>query len=309
MKQDPERLWTRRQFALATFFSALALALKGDTPDQVSNLPLPTLNPDADNYLVISDVHLGKKDRKKLAVTQAEVTLANLLNQLSRLSVAAFLGLGDMVEETHSPEKNAKYLQQYINIINLLTTEKINLLGNHDLQALKRAKISQMFSDNNLNPQFKGVRTDKHGQVVYLDLEMTNEGAKVPEDTLAWLPQVVFKDTPTVMMSHYPVHLINILGNFHFDQTPEKSVLANSADLLKIIAGLPVRAIISGHVHQFHVDSRREPIQVTLPSFSESVAQGSQMYNPGVYSTLEVTPDDIMIKSYSNGYVINSAVI
>lgn len=148
---------------------------------------------------------------------------------------------------------------------------------------------------------FYGVERFKNFQIVWLDMTAKeNSPGTLPEERVGWLKnKVIFKDTPTVIFSHYSFLPQDTEGNYYFDQDSSLTALTNGVNVWESLKGLPIFAVISAHMHQTTYSRVDNTHMITVPAFVENMLSSDANENPGVYSILEINYlKKFVLKSY-----------
>lgn len=280
----------RRTFLKASFL-ATCLFIASCTP-----------NPSDENYikfLLIADTHIGKTDSsKRQANAEAASVMQSLFSILKYSNFDQVIQLGDMIVDTATEEESLENLRAAIAPFLLLPIPGTHLLGNHDIWNVTRHNLDKTFRQSGLNNQFYGVKTFRDFQIVHLDLAADNKGenAYMPEERIDWLREIIYPDTPTIIFSHEGLIMQDITRNDYFRNDPARSILANGQDVWHAIQHLPIRAIISAHLHQTAYSMVNQTHMISIPSFSERIPP--DQHNPAVYSVLEISAHHLRLKSF-----------
>ena len=270
--------------------------------------PLPVPDPDSCRFLLISDIHIGDvNDGNRQNNTQSLVTLTSVVSHLKDYPLNRVIQMGDLVTQQKSENQNITNYKKGLQILQQFPVPVTNLLGNHDVWGISPQSFAEISQDFNLDPFF-GVEEYDNFQIVWLDVK-ASEGypGNLPEERIDWLRnKVIYKDTPTIIFSHYPVLQQDVDGNYYFNGERQKSAFTNGSKVMECIKGLPVFAIISGHMHWVAYSQTGKISMVTVPSFVENILSSNPKEIPGVYSILEVNyPKKFVLKSYFGSICIS----
>jgi hypothetical protein len=303
---SPENKLTRRKFitqaaeaaALGTLASLLPQNLLHDEkPESVS----PTYSGKPQKFLLMGDIHLGNSDGGiRQTNTQVEPVLRSVVNNLKNNPYDFFVHLGDAIKEQESEQANIANYSTCIEILQQFPFPSLHLPANHDLWGITDPHLRSIFRKFGLN-EFYGVREFTDYQIVWLDL-VAPRGVHgwLPEERIDWLKKTIYPDTPTFIFSHYGILPQDPRGNIYFENSPQSTALANGATVWRALENLPIKAVISAHMHwgaHFRVNQTH---MLTIPAFIENIASPRQSDPPpGIYSTLSITnPDKFTLQSY-----------
>lgn len=309
---------TRRRFntLVASFVGTafLGIAPKGrPSLDEWRNYAPPT-GPDRNNCLVYTDTHLGffGDDKPRLATSSTEAAMEESVHHLKDLPFDVVAHMGDMIEDSASRELNREKFQKMLAFLQLFPQLIAPMLGNHDRWGLTENDIQTVTAQRDFAQSFSGVipLNNSDTQLVYLDTHAKKgRNGFVPDETLAMVEQNVYADTPTILMGHYsPVPFESTAGHPYPRVNP---AFTNWQDLMELLRGKPIRAIFHGHTHLLHQTTyayldrtNQRPISVIgLPAFSENLVSTQAQYNPGVYTMLELTKQQIDVKVAHRGTI------
>ncbi|HKC04673.1 MAG TPA: metallophosphoesterase [Patescibacteria group bacterium] len=263
--------------------------------------PLPTPDPDSNNFLVIADVHGGNFDSgARQNNTQSFNTLSSVLKHLKDYPFDRMVQMGDLIRQQRNENQNIENYEKGIEVIGKVPYPVTHLLGNHDVWGISNENAVKISERHNLG-SFYGVEKYKNFQIVWLDITapLGATGA-LPEERVDWLRnEVIFKDTPTIIFSHYAFLPQDTDGNYYFEGDSGLTALTNGQKTWESLKGLPIHAVVSAHMHWGAYSKVGETHMITVPAFVENMISSNSGENPGVYSILEVDfPKKFVLKSY-----------
>lgn len=285
---------TRRVFLKQCLLTTASLMLAGCLPKQ---------RPEGDinaykNFLLIADTHIGKTD---ISVRQANAEAAPMLrfvfNQLKHSHFDQVFQLGDMIVDAASEKESIQNLKAALLPFQMLSIPGIHLLGNHDVWNISPANLSKTYQELGLSNQFYGVKEFSDFQIVYLDLTAgRGENGLLPEERIDWLREVIYPDTPTFIFSHEGLTPQNLSDNYYFKYSHATSLLSNGQEVWGMVKDLPIRAVISAHLHQASYTMVDQTHMITIPSFTEKRTPNG--HNPGVYSIFKIDGPHFTLSSF-----------
>ncbi len=304
---------TQRSYALSRrdafrLASATGLgALAGSLIDQkVSQSIDPWEKPLAENetqgkrFLLIADVHAGDfNNGDRQACGESIHTLQSVVDHLQGFHFDEIIQLGDLIQDQGTQDMNILRYETCVSILDQLGIPSIHLLGNHDLWGISKEDITTLFRRNTLN-EFHGVKAFNDIQIVWLGLDAEkNVHGSLPEEQIEWLRHTIYKDTPTFIFSHYSLLQHDVTDSYYFRGDKRMTALANGETVWNALAGLPIKAVVSAHLHMgahVLVDSTH---MITIPAFVENIVSTDPRQNPGVYSILDITsPNEFSVRSF-----------
>lgn len=229
--------------------------------------------------LFISDIHYGQnanypKHGGESYTNSFGAGFDNFLPQVKDLSAAHDLvvNLGDIIQEVDVDEDVVKFTK----IENLLSgdTSLIHVAGNHDLNLLSRAKLSELFHKPKLYYSFD--EGGFHHVVLDGTRDSRDELHRIDSDQIRWLKNDLLSNSlPTLVYCHYPADNQDMSKNYYFRERPEKAFIKNKEELHSIFeeSGNAV-AYFNGHLHFFNQMNIKGIEYVTAPSFSENNGEG-----------------------------------
>lgn len=262
--------------------------------------PLPTPDANAHKFLLISDIHAGNiDDGARQNNTKSLSTLKNVVKHLKDYPFDRLIQMGDVIRQQKNKNQNVANYEKVLNILKQFPFPTSHLLGNHDTWGITSDSLNNLSQKHNLNG-FYGVQEYKNFQIVWLDMNAP-EGflGELPEERIEWLKnRVIFKDTPTIIFSHYAFLPQDVEGNNYFGKDPNLTSLTNGQKVWEGLKKFPIHAIVSAHMHQVIYSQIGKTHMITVPAFVENMLSSDSGENPGVYSILEVNyPKKFVLKS------------
>ena len=306
---------TRREFnktvALFGVGALINLVFGRALPQPTSGLEIE-LPPDGDSakrLLLLADVHIGNTNRSLLRQinTHAASQLQSTVNQMKDKYFDWVIQLGDLISEAGNENTNIKNYKKGLEIINHMHSPVINIPGNHDIWGIGTARLSQTLQELGYNMPLYGVKEiSPNCQIVWLDLAAKKrEIGVLPDERIDWLREVIHPDTPTIIFSHYGFLPPDTEGNYYYEKDREAATFSNGPQAWRYLRDLPIRAVVSAHLHEETFSIVGHTNMLTIPSFTENIASHIPAI-PGVYSILEVTDSRLNLKSYCGKYCFSS---
>lgn len=263
--------------------------------------PLPPPDPEANKFLLLADIHGGDFDNgPRQNNSQSFNTLRSVVKHLKNYPFDRAFQMGDLIRRESIESRNIAHFEEGLQILNDLPFPVSQMVGNHDWWAMSEENISKISKKYNLD-NFYGVQKYKDFQVVWLDMTAEkNKPGTLPPERIDWLKNnIIFKDTPTIIFSHYSLLPEDTDGNFYFEGNKNLTTLKNGASVWESLKGPPIHAVISGHMHWTNYHQVGGTHFVTVPSFVENMLSSDSNEVPGAYSILEVNfPKKFVLKSY-----------
>jgi len=315
MPKEIEQNFSRRDFLklLPSTFVGMAggIVLAQNNPLDNINIwerPLPAPDPNSTKFLIIADAHVGSNDDGERQNNSKSLnTLKGVLSKLQNYPFDALIQMGDLIRQQSSERQNVDNYQKSLDVFDKISIPKIHILGNHDVWGISPENLAILNNKYNLDPFF-GVKEFKDFQVVWLDMAAkSGHPGTLPEERVDWLKNnVIYKDTPTFIFSHYSLLPQDVEGNYYFNGNSNLTALTNGLKVWESLKGLPVNAIISGHMHWIGYSQVNNTHMLTVPSFVENMMSSDQSENPGIYSILEINyPKQVVLKSYYGSICIS----
>lgn len=270
--------------------------------------PLPKADPDAYKFLIIADIHAGNFDNGvRQNNTESLNTLKDVLKHLEDYPFDRVIQMGDLIRQLEGEGQNITNYEKGLHILEQFPCPVTHLLGNHDIWGISPESFLEIYKERNLNPFF-GVEKYNNFQIVWLDMSASpSKPGTLPEERIDWLKnKIIFKDTPTIIFSHYALLPQDADGNYYFGGSPGLTAFTNGPRVWESLRGLPVHAIVSAHMHWGAYSRVDKTHMITVPAFVENMVSSNSDENPGVYSILEVNyPEKFVLKSYFGSICIS----
>jgi len=225
--------------------------------------------PETLQLALVTDIHNGRR-----SLTKKGPEAVGLLEQFAEFvedeSPDLVVELGDRITDT-DPDADRAALEGVAAVFARLTTRRVHVMGNHDLENLSLAD-----NEDCLGQSFASHSMDANGwHLVFwqADVHMTMDHAPtLTDDDLAWLESdLATTDLPAVVFSHVPLDGASMTGNYYFEANPQFGGYGNVDHAQKVISDAGVVALcVAGHVHWNNI-SRIDGIPyVSLQSLTES---------------------------------------
>lgn len=256
--------------------------------------------------LIIGDVHFGQNSTStthpgvwRQSNTQSLDAIEKLLELTNKQDFDQFIWMGDYIRDEGNPNNDAQNLSTILNKIHKCKFDSIYLIGNHEQRALTEEKISEIFSQNQIQLKFWGKRMVDNWQILWID-SIFEDHRVVSDQRLAWLEQQLKSHPQSLIFSHYSLLPINSAGSFYFENFPEAMYYANTQIIIDLISKYSVPIAINAHNHIVSCQKENNTWFITAPAFSEKIASDHESdFHPGVYSILEITDNQFVFSSYS----------
>lgn len=257
-------------------------------------------------FLIIGDIHFGKDSLStthpgvlRQSNTKALDAIVKLLDFTKEQNFDQVIWMGDYIRDESNPKSDAQNLSTILKEINKCKFDSIYLIGNHEQRALTEEKISEIFSQNQIQPEFWGKKIVDNWQIIWFD-SLFEDQRTVPDLRLKWLEKQLNSQPKTLLFSHYSLPPINSAGSFYFEKFPEAMYYANTKKIIDLISKYSVPIAINAHNHIVSCQQENNTWFITAPAFSEKIASDHESdFHPGVYSILEITDNQFVFSSYS----------
>jgi hypothetical protein len=262
--------------------------------------------------LILNDLHIGTTRESSVhpgvirqANTQAAETLQQVVTKLKSENFDLVVQMGDILRDELVEAEDIASITTGLQLVSQLPFPTIHLLGNHELIALPREKLTTVFKTVTGAAEFYGYKEYPAIQIIWLDLELTEKNlGKIPEGRAAWIRSQVKPNKPILIFTHYGFFSQNPTGHFYSknDLTGLGLALTNGQACWNDLQDLPILAIINAHVHWAGYQKMNQTHLITVPAFSENIASNNPENNPGIYSILETDGVKLTLKSYSGEF-------
>lgn len=261
-------------------------------------------------FLILNDMHFGTsrvstthENIVRQANTQAKETFEEQLPHFQSLPADTILQLGDTLRDTFDKATDTQNILDAISVVSKINKPAIHVLGNHELLALPRENISEIYKSVDVKPQFMGYQELEDIRIIWLDLELDEHKlAYFTQEHLDIISQIETSEKPLVAFSHYSLTPINPAGSFYFENSPEGMYYKNYEQALKLLKEKNLKLSVNAHVHLFTHQVVGNTHFISSPAFSENIAAHDQNNNPGVYSILEIDGSEFAFTSYSGKF-------
>lgn len=236
---------------------------------------------------LISDVHMRNGERDAIR--------AELERVVERFETGfdphhAFV-LGDLVQDGETAAEDARNVEAVRDVLDPASFPTTYLLGNHDVENLSRTDLSRVLDVE----RFWG-HTDVDGQdVVHLDSStprLSGPRGELGDRQLEFLRNTLPTLDDALVLVHHPVGYLDLTGNHWFEEFPERALLGDRKELLRIAERTgAVRATFSGHVHETRFTRFWDVDHVVVNAFSKELPD---VPLTGTYAEV-VVDDDVLV--------------
>ncbi|MDG2111737.1 MAG: metallophosphoesterase [Actinomycetota bacterium] len=225
--------------------------------------------PEPFQIALVTDIHNGRRSLTKRG-PEAVRLLGRFAEFVEVESPDLVVELGDRVTDT-DPEADRASLEAVARVFDGVTTPRVHVMGNHDLENLSLAEnedyLGQSLTSHSMD--VKGWHLVFWQADVHMGLD---HEPRLTGDDLAWLASdLAGTDLPAVVFSHVPLDGASMTGNYYFQANPQFGGYGNVDQAQRVISDAGVVALcVAGHVHWNNI-SRIDGIPyVSLQSLTES---------------------------------------
>ena len=215
--------------------------------------------------IVFSDIHYLDERPKKLnaklkrKLTQyAEEIVMKLIDEIHDTKPDLSICLGDLIEDTYNHDKDIANYTYIWNILKKIPVPFYSALGNHDLRTMySRKEIEEIMQYENATFSFN--MNGYHFIILTTDIKRDvgkqdggiYKAQHMSEEEISWLKEDLLKNTlPCIIFTHFGLAEDRQIGNYWFQEYPEKALMANRKEVKNIIHNDEnVIAIFNGHQH------------------------------------------------------------
>jgi 3',5'-cyclic AMP phosphodiesterase CpdA len=194
---------------------------------------------------IVTDVHMREGEREPI-----ERELRAVVDRLERFGPHHTFVLGDLIEDGPTAAVDREHVTAVTGAFEDAPFPTTYLLGNHDVENLSRADLSEILDGQ---PRFGHVEVDGR-DVVYLDSSaprLAGARGELGEEQLDYLRETLPGLEDAILLVHHPVGHYDIRENDWFGEFPERAFLGDRKELLELLAEVgTVRATLSGHIHE-----------------------------------------------------------
>ncbi len=265
--------------------------------------------------LILNDIHSGTSRESSThpgEVRQANnEALAKLEEYIPKFNAEKYdlaINLGDAIRDENDRIKDIELLNASLQIFANISTDKVYIPGNHEYKTLNEGEILKCMENVGIHNDLRGNIILGSHNIVWIDsLIGQKDLASVSQDTLDWLDQKIEVNSNVVLFSHYSLVPIDGRDNFYFNDDYNYMSYTNYRTVLKILERCRQAITINAHTHMATSKQIGSINSISCLAFSENItAMQHKDANPGIYSTLEITQDQMIFRSYSGKYAILS---
>lgn len=176
---------------------------------------------------LLSDVHM--RDEHAAAVG---AELDAVIDELEAAAPARAFVLGDLIEDGASPERDAANVRAVRDRLSAGEFPVTYLLGNHDVENLDRATLSDLLGQGSFR------RVERVDGTPFVCLDSTRDGGcgargALGAEQVAWLRETLPGLADPIVLTHHPVGDFDLSGNDWFRRFPERAFLGDRKELLE----------------------------------------------------------------------------
>jgi 3',5'-cyclic AMP phosphodiesterase CpdA len=237
---------------------------------------------------IITDIHAGS-DNDYIKGTLSFDLLEKTLFDLQQYSPDLLVDLGDRSNDDHVYEL-ITYLEKLGAMFARFPAPRQHLLGNHDFlhPAMQQKYLGSL--PGNASLELGG------WHLVFLNAFDGSVNGSLTQSDLNWLQMTLAKDLPSILFTHQPLDGQPGTINELFKDFPQWVHTENHQKARDIMeASGNVQLVISGHVHQTHLETVSGIHYLTLDSLVPSARDN---HCGGCYALLELNQSDIQIQIF-----------
>lgn len=213
--------------------------------------------------------------------------------------------LGDLIQDDETKADDERNLEEVRDVLEDATFPTTYLLGNHDVENLSRADISDVLGVD----RFWGHVNVKGQDVVYLDSSAPHfPGARgeLGERQRDFLRKTLPTLEDVLVLVHHPIGNVDLRDNYWFGEFPERAFLGDRKELLEIADEVgTVRSTFCGHVHETRFTRFWDIDHVVVNAFSKELPD---VPLTGTYAEV-VVDDEIVVDVRASDRVLHSFTI
>lgn len=243
---------------------------------------------------LVADIHHGPDRFTKKGTTALEL-LDRFLAHAGEARPDLILDLGDRITD-QDRGKDLRGLGEIARAFGSCGTERVHLLGNHDLANLSREENSELLGQD----LTRSLTIRKAGwRLIFWQAGTAREeilGRGDPGPDLDWLEQALSgSEEPTAVFSHLPLAAHSQTGNYYFENNPEFAVCPAHTRVREILdaTGCPL-VWIAGHVHWNTFTLLDGLPHLTVQSLTESFTTPPRPCR--AFSDLTLGPGGVVLK-------------
>lgn len=235
-------------------------------------------------FAAITDLHFGKAapykgvDRK-LTDHAPSLTAAFVADMNQRVRPDFVVVLGDVIED-ESPQADLDNYDAAAAILAGLEMPARYVYGNHDLVNLTSEQLLGLSGEAALNSShdvngWHLVRL--HSTVSVTPPDPDGSGydlvASVTPEDLDWLDRdLAAARRPAIVLTHFSAADLDLTGQFWFENSPDKAVLANRTEVRAVLESHNVAMVLNGHIHWNNHTVHNGISYITIQSLVENAA-------------------------------------
>jgi predicted phosphodiesterase len=212
-------------------------------------------------FAIINDTHVSSADtgyengiQRKL-VGLSESLVKDFVSEMNLTEKPAFVvHLGDLIEDVGDKDKDMHYLRKTVKLLSGLKMQVHYLIGNHDIKTNSADEVAQTFGYKKM--YYSWDYDDYHFVALSFERDVDEKSSAfhtthLSPDETKWLKDDLAKTKKsTVIFSHYGLADDDMVGNFWFENIPDRAVLNDRGKIRKIFEDSgKVKGVISAHQH------------------------------------------------------------
>ena len=264
---------------------------------------------------IISDIHYGQTRKSSTHPGLIRLPSSEALNKLQETiplinlkQPLLLFQLGDVVKELNDLSQDRHHFDSVVKSLGYIRAPVINLIGNHDISAFSIDQLQNIYRSNNFQFDLIGSLDVGRYRFIWIDLSSSKEkGIYLCDKTYSFLEKALQSEKKIILFSHAPLASIDNIGSFYWSFNLDNFSYINGNRIIQMIKNKKILACINGHNHWLAYQKVEGIHFLTIPSFSENIAGMDFPTNlPGVYSTLDINPEKLILKCWSGNYCFST---
>ncbi len=218
---------------------------------------------------IISDIHYGPlrefRGEMRGDGSSAKVKLPLLLEDMNRKCIEYLIDLGDNISEENS-EKDYSRLCEIKQAFDASKIRTFHILGNHECTTLDKKVSANVLG---LKRDYYSVNIWPSYKLIFLDSQDGTCPGNIDDAQLSWLEKELNEPMATYIFSHQSLAEPDLSRNAWFKDGHSGGLIKNREDARKIISKGNVRLVVSGHLHETHMQKIGKVQYCTIGSWSE----------------------------------------
>jgi predicted phosphodiesterase len=239
---------------------------------------------------VISDIHYGPDSGTRKG-SKATLMLKTFVSKINQLKPDVVVNLGDIISDVVSdPLEAIAYIKHLSPIFMSIRCPVIHVIGNHD--CIVNIKTLEEVLQSELGPRI--VMSEGFYLVILntSDPPINGIGGNIGFVQMRWLADTLKSlDRPCIILAHHALDEQNIQANPLFKGIEEYAYVANRQQVRELLCQAPVKLILQGHLHWYHVSRYQHLLFITQTSFVDTWQIAAEY--PINFSIISISAKDI----------------